>query len=478
MRTEALLPIRLTSEGPHAVTLTVDRVGDDLLCGVHGGDAHVGSVALSEWRGGRANTRCLSAEGHREEAIARHAAHTLCAAARRTVSCVAGIHFENIGRADIESISAAAYALARRAGELLRDERIAREVAVGGGTHERIAARRAVFEARLSDLFSVPVPDLLERYRDDIEASRSEAFGDAVRLFAPLYLSNACTNDCVYCGFRRSSDYERTRLSIREAVCEAAALGERGIRAIDLVTGEIPADPFVDYVCEVTAAVLGDTDITRVHLNVGSLSTEQYGRLRRAGAAGAHVYQETYDAQAYFANHRSGGKREMASRLDAPRRAAVAGFEYVGLGVLLGLADLRSDLASLVAHGELLREEFPGLDIGFSLPRVQEMEADPEYVPGQPVSDDDFLRSMLFLRLSDPHGHLTLTTRERPEIRDLLLRFGVTKLSAGVSTAPGGYAARGSPGSEAREQFHVADVRTVDDIVALVSQAGLTPVFE
>jgi len=478
MTTQALLPIRMTSGGAHSVTLTVERVGRDLLCRVHGGDTHVGSVSLSEWREGRPHTVCMSAEGHREEAIARHASHTLCAAARRTVTCVAGIHFDEVTPADIRSISSASYALARRAGELLRDDRIATDLESVDGTHARIVARRSAIEGRLSELLATPVPELLERHREDIEAGRSEAFGDAVRLFAPLYLSNACTNDCVYCGFRRSSDYGRTRLSIQEAVHEAMALSERGIRAIDLVTGEIPADPFVDYVCEVSAAILSDTDITRVHLNVGSLSTEQYGRLRGAGAAGVHVYQETYELEAYLTNHRSGGKREMASRLDAPRRAAAAGFPYVGLGVLLGLADLRSDLASLVAHAQLLREEFPELGIGFSLPRVQEMEADPDYTPGQPVSDDDFTRAMVFLRLSDPRGHLTLTTRERPEIRDRLLRLGVTKLSAGVSTAPGGYAAGGNGESDAREQFHVADVRTVDDIVALVNRAGLTPVFD
>lgn len=479
MHAETRLPIRLTSDGPHSVTVTVERAGRDLLCMVHGGEEHVGSVALSEWREGRAHTRALSGEGHREEAIARHAAHTLCAAARRSVACVAGIHFDGISRGDIESISSAAYALARRAGDLLRDDRILAELGAPGGMSERIATRRAAFAGRLRDMLGAPVSELLEAHGPEIAAGRAGGFGPAVRLFAPLYLSNACTNDCVYCGFRRSSSYERTRLTIEQAVTEAGALHAQGIRSIDLVTGEIPADPFVDYVCEVTAAILGQTGISRVHLNLGSLSTEQYRRLREAGAAGVHVYQETYDPEAYLATHRSGGKREMATRLEAPLRAADAGFRYLGLGVLLGLADLATDLASLSAHAVCLREEFPNLDIGFSLPRVREMEADPAYHPSRPVSDDDFIRAMLFLRLSDPTAHLTLTTRERPEMRDLLLRFGVTKLSAGVSTAPGGYtdAAR-EVGAAPREQFHVADDRTVGEIVALVTGAGLVPVFD
>jgi 2-iminoacetate synthase len=244
------------------------------------------------------------------------------------------------------------------------------------------------------------------------------------------------------------------------------------------VTGEIPADPFVDYVCEATAAILAQTGITRINLNLGSLSVDQYRRLQQAGAVGYHLYQETYDPQAYLRTHRSGGKREMAARLEAPRRAAEAGFEYLGMGVLLGLADLRSDLTALTAHAALLQEEVPGLGVGFSLPRVQTMDADPAYSPARPVSDEEFIRAMLFLRLAHPRAHLTLTTREAPEIRDLLLAFGVTKLSAGVSTAPGGYvAAARSVGNGSREQFDLADERSVDEIVALVSEAGFTPVF-
>ncbi len=479
MNAETHLPLRLTSDGPHALSFTVERTGRDLLCHVHGGDSHVGSVALSEWRDGRAHTRCLSAEGHREEAIARHAAHTLCAATRRNVACVAGIHFDAISPGEIEAISAAAYSLARQGARTLRDERLLAELTLTGGTYERIASRRGEYLDALDRLLGMPVSAALKTHREAIEIGRAESFGAEVRIFAPLYLSNACTNDCVYCGFRRSSAYERNRLSIEEAVSEARALHSRGIRAIDLVTGEIPADPFVDYVCEATAAILAQTGITRVHLNLGSLTMDQYRCLRQAGAVGYHLYQETYDPQAYLKTHRSGGKREMAARLEAPRRAAEAGFEYLGMGVLLGLADLKSDLTALTAHAAILQEEVPDLSVGFSLPRVQTMDADPAYSPARPVSDEEFIRAMLFLRLAHPRAHLTLTTREAPEIRDLLLAFGVTKLSAGVSTAPGGYvAAAGNVENGAREQFDVADERSVDEIVALVSEAGFTPVFE
>ena len=290
-------------------------------------------------------------------------------------------------------------------------------------------------------------------------------------------LSNACTNDCVYCGFRRSSSYERSQLTVAEAVEQADVLSTRGIRDIDLVTGEIPTDRFVDYVCESTAAILARTAITRIHLNLGSLAAEQYARLRDAGAAGYHLYQETYDPAAYFGAHRDGGKREMAARLEAPSRAAEAGFPYLGLGVLLGLADPLTDLASLAAHAALLMKYHPELEVGFSLPRIRSTQAAPEYRPTHPVSDDDFVRAVLFLRTEYPSANVTVTTREPPHIRDLLIHHGATRISAGVSTAPGGYGSgaidRGDPASGAREQFEVADQRSVAEIAAVVAEAGL-----
>ena len=472
------LPIRLTCDGPLRIHLTVEAAGRDLLCRVHGGDAHVGCVALAEWSGDRPRTRCLVAEGHREEAIARQAAHAVCGATRRSVACVAGIHFDGVSRDDIESISRAAYDLAREAAARLRDRRI-RDDVERTGTLRRIEERRLSYAGLLAELFGEPAGTSFERFGERIRQERNARFGKRIGLFAPLYLSSACTNDCVYCGFRRSSPFARQHLTVAEAVNEARLLHSRGLRSIDLVTGEVPTDRFVDYVAEAVEEILARTGIKRVHLNLGSLRTEQYRRLSEAGAAGYHLYQETYDPEVYLEVHRSGAKRDMASRLDAPQRAIEAGFRYVGLGVLLGLADLRTDLASLAAHAELLRDGWPGIGIGFSVPRVQSTGADPDYSPGRPVPDEDFLRSVLFLRMADPAAHLTLTTREPAWIRDRLLDHGVTRLSAGVSTAPGGYSApETGDGELCREQFAIADERSVREIEQKVRDAGLSVTYE
>jgi 2-iminoacetate synthase len=187
---------------------------------------------------------------------------------------------------------------------------------------------------------------------------------------------------------------------------------------------------------------------------------------------GYHLYQETYDVEAYFAAHRGGPKRDMAYRLDAPRRALAAGFEAVGLGVLLGLGPARADLAALVAHARLLEGAFPRAQLGFSLPRWQPAQAVPE-LAGWPVSDEELCALFLFLRLELPRAHLTLTTRESEPLRDRLLPLGLTKLSAGVSTSPGGYS-----GAEAVPQFHIQDRRSLSAVAARVRAAGLTPTLE
>jgi 2-iminoacetate synthase len=196
--------------------------------------------------------------------------------------------------------------------------------------------------------------------------------------------------------------------------------------------------------------------------------------LRTAGASGYHLYQETYAPRTYFEVHERGLKHDMAYRLDGPHRAAAAGFESVGLGILLGLHPIHEDLAALAAHARVLIEDFPRLRIGFSLPRLQDVDSGCDYRAAAAVGDEEFVKAMLFLRLQFPHAHLTVTTRERPGLRDRLISLGVTKVSAGVSTAPGGYTL-GRPGAV---QFDISDRRSLPDIVELVQRSGMIPTYE
>jgi 2-iminoacetate synthase len=388
--------------------------------------------------------------------------------------CLSGIHFDGITKADIDEISQSAFVLAKKAARMVEGRRLKAD-ATASNLLAKIEERAEGIVLDIESLLATPWETVVDTQGPAAAESFTRNFGDRVSIFAPLYLSNACLNNCVYCGFRRSARFKRTTLSTDDSVREAAFLAGEGFRVLDLVTGEIPTDTFVDYVCGVTRAILENTDIGDVNLNIGSLSSEQYRRLREAGATGYHLYQESYDPDVYFEVHESGGKRDMASRLTGLHRAIEAGFEKVGLGLLLGLGSPAAELARMVAHAEIIRADFPHVKIGLSLPRIQRVDEDCSYESESTIPDADFMKFMLFLRLRFPDAHLTLTTRERSEVRDTLLPLGITKVSAGVSTSPGGYTH--SVETETG-QFSISDERTLDEMRKAIASAQLVPILE
>lgn len=462
-----------SSGAPWHLTCRVGTNDGDYLCRIARGDRRIAAIAVSRWRDGRALTSDAASCDAAERALARFAAHALCAATRRTVRCVTAVCTASLTEEQIADLSQNCYETTRRAARVLADDRIRDGLADPAAVHAGIGSGLDRVVREVEQFLSVPLARLLHEHLAAIRESYAEHFRNEVRLFAPLYLSSACSNDCAYCGFRRSARFTRARLGLDRALAEARELVDQGHQTIDLVTGEVPSDPFVDYVAEATRRILAETGIRSIHLNLGSLSTEQYRRLRAAGATGYHLYQETYDPQRYFEVHRSGPKRDMVSRLDGAHRAVRAGFEFVGLGVLLGLHPIEQDLAALVRHAELLREDFPHVRLGFSLPRVREAGKACGFVPAAPVDDQRFAKALLYLRLRFPKASLTLTTRERAELRDRLIPLGISKLSAGVTTSPGGYAKGAAAG---RAQFRIDDERSLADIAEVVRRAGRTPV--
>lgn len=464
----------LCSGEPWNLVIRVDSVGRDLLVRIEGGEAHIGAVAVAQLQDGRVETSQIVLGIHKEGPIATHAAHQIAREAECTVTSVAGIHFDNISKGEIQALVADAYGLSARMARLVGDWRRRSEANASGSFGSELRARGALRISEVQEFFARPIVELLEQYRPILAGHRQAHFGDRVMLFAPLYLSSACPNDCSYCGFRRSADFKRIQLPVDQAVSEAIFLGETGFRTLDLVTGEIPTDSFVDYVCRVTEGILKKSAIEKVNLNLGALSFTQYRRLREAGGYGYHLYQETYDPDTYFSVHLGGAKREMEKRLAASVAAAEAGFPVIGLGALLGLRPVAEDLACLVEHAHYLREQFPNLQVGFSIPRIQDVDASCDYEVAEPVSDDLFRKVMLYLRVACPEAHLTLTTRESEALRNDLLPFGVTKMSAGVSTAPGGYT---EYSHEDREQFSISDLRSLAEVEGFVRSLGLQPVF-
>jgi 2-iminoacetate synthase len=296
-------------------------------------------------------------------------------------------------------------------------------------------------------------------------------FGRTIHLFAPLYLSNECVSTCTYCGFSAANEIARRTLSIDEIRAEALALTARGFRHLLLVAGEHARIVSKDYLVECVAALSSDVPSISIEVQVWDEAT--YRRLVEAGCEGLVVYQETYDRRTYADVHLKGKKRNYDWRLAAPDRGAAAGMRKLGIGALLGLhADWRSEAISLAAHAQALVHRWWRCEVSVSLPRLR--PAAGGYEPADPVGDADFVQLLCALRLLLPDLGITMSTREPATLRDALLPLGVTHMSAGSHTEPGGYA---EP-SAAEAQFEISDDRSPAELAAHLVRAGYDPVWK
>jgi len=314
-----------------------------------------------------------------------------------------------------------------------------------------------------------------------------------MRLFAPLYLSNECINNCRYCGFSRDNPILRVTLGVDEVVAEARYLWEAGFRQILLVAGEHPKFVSGDYLANCIRALA--PVFPSVSIEVGPMTTEDYVPIVRAGAEGLVVYQETYQRSVYAELHTAGPKRDFDYRLDCPERAYKAGFRRIGIGALLGLWRWQDEAIALAAHLEYLLQHCWQAQITVSLPRLR--PAAGGFRPLFSISDREFAQLVCALRISFPQVGIVLSTRERPSLRDALVSLGVTMMSAGSHTEPGGYTRRGvdhlhqtvqgrivppefQDGEDqlATGQFEISDDRPPEKIVRVLRERGLEPVWK
>ncbi len=299
----------------------------------------------------------------------------------------------------------------------------------------------------------------------EITATR---FGRTTQIYAPLYLSNFCTNRCSYCGFSADNKIERKILSLAEAEAEAMILQQRGFNHILLVSGEAAAKLGVDYL-EKLALRLRDR-FAAISIEVQPLSTEEYARLFVAGITAVAIYQETYDRDTYKQVHLSGRKCDYDFRLDTPARAAAGGMREVGIGALLGLADWRTEGLALGMHLAWLRKHFWRTGLTVSFPRLR--PAAGEFQPIYEITERDLTHLIFALRLFDPDVGIILSTREEARYRNGMIGLGPTRYSAGSCTAPGGYSNPDTSG----EQFAVGDHRSIDEVCAAIRRKGYDPV--
>ena len=328
----------------------------------------------------------------------------------------------------------------------------------------------------------------LEKLAQEAHRTTLRHFGRTIRLFAPLYLSNECINICKYCGFSRDNPILRVTLSPDQVATEAQYLWEQGFRHVLLVAGEHPHFVSGNYLRDCVAKL--HPDWPSISLEVGPMETEDYRPIVAAGAEGLVVYQETYDRSVYAAMHRSGPKTGFDWRLETPERAYAAGFKRLGIGALLGLSDWRLEALALAAHVDYLLRNCWRAQVTVSIPRLR--PAAGEFEPLVQVSDRDLAQFVCALRLTFPEVGIVLSTRESARLRDGLVPFGVTMMSAGSHTEPGGYTGQGreelhltkagrridSEGEHATEQFQIADGRSPSEVADNLTQMGYEPVWK
>jgi 2-iminoacetate synthase len=298
-------------------------------------------------------------------------------------------------------------------------------------------------------------------------------FGRTIQLFTPLYLSNHCANHCVYCGFNATNDIPRSQLTLEQVEAEASAIAATGLRQLLILTGESRAKASPEYL-ESCLAVLR-RHFPSISMEIYAMEQHEYERMIRAGIDGLTLFQETYDQTLYARLHPRGPKRDYRFRLDAPERACRAGMRVVNIGALLGLGDWRRDALLTGLHAAYLQRRYPEVDIAVSLPRMRPHAG--AFQPASIVSDAELVQIMLALRLFLPRLGITISTRETARLRDNLLPLGVTRMSAGVSTAVGGHSRDDETEGGSVGQFEISDDRSVDEMCAMLRARGFQPVF-
>lgn len=376
-----------------------------------------------------------------------------------------------------------------------------RSLSTSLATARHSLGRSALSLADFAHLISPAAAELLEPMGRRSQGMTLRRFGKTVRLFAPLYLSNECINNCKYCGFSRDNPILRVTLSVEEVLREARALRQEGFRNLLLVAGEHPKFVSNGYLADCVRVL--HAEVPGISLEVGPMETADYRPIVEAGAEGLVVYQETYDRAVYAEMHTAGPKRNFDWRLETPERGYAAGFRRLGISALYGLSDWRMEAISVAAHADYLLRHCWKAQLTLSLPRLRPCAG--EFQPLTHMSDRDLVQLVCAFRLMFPDVGLVLSTREPAPLRDGLVPMGITMMSAGSHTEPGGYTGAGrenlhhtergrivplangssewaTAGSAtttaATRQFDIADERSAGEVAALIRRLGYEPVWK
>ncbi len=335
--------------------------------------------------------------------------------------------------------------------------------------------------AETAALIGVKDPELKAMIMEGAHTLKERIYGNRIVLFAPLYVGNECINDCVYCGFRISNkDCDRKTLTHAELVEEAKALVDVGHKRLIMVYGEHPMySP--EYIAETVKTVYAtkhnNGEIRRVNINAAPMDIEGFRVVKAAGIGTYQIFQESYHQKTYEQLHPSGPKSSFLWRLHGLDRAMKAGIDDLGIGALMGLHDWRFEVMGLLYHTIHLEDTFGVGPHTISFPRIEPaIGTSFTDAPPDKVSDEDFKLLVAILRLSVPYTGLILTAREPVDVRNEVLRFGVSQIDAGSSIGVGDYSHKDEE-SRKKSQFVLGDTRSLDDVIYELAQGGYIPSF-
>ncbi len=307
-----------------------------------------------------------------------------------------------------------------------------------------------------------------------------EIYGERLVLFAPLYISDYCVNDCKYCNFHVSNKgLLRKKLSMDDIANETKCLIDMGHKRVLVEFGEDPYNIPIDYVCDAIKTIYSvkskNGNIRRINVNIAATTTENYRRLKRLGIGTYQLFQETYHRATYEGLH-GGPKADYERQITAHVRAFEGGIDDLGIGVLFGLYDWRFEVMALIAHAQWMDKNLGVGPHTISVPRfcsAPSVEFKPEFV----VSDKDFLKLIAILRIAVPYTGMILSTRERPDLRTKAFKLGISQASAASITAPGGYSSHHLGVPSDGSQFEIHDNRPLNEVVEALIAEGLVPSF-
>ncbi|PKN53269.1 MAG: [FeFe] hydrogenase H-cluster radical SAM maturase HydG [Deltaproteobacteria bacterium HGW-Deltaproteobacteria-13] len=312
---------------------------------------------------------------------------------------------------------------------------------------------------------------------------KEDIYGNRLVLFAPLYIANLCANNCLYCGFRRDNkELNRVALTMEQIAREVQVLEREGHKRLLMLCGEHPTRSSLEYFMEAIETAYSvktekGGEIRRINVEIAPLEVAEYKELKKTGIGTVVLFQETYHHETYKTMHPSGPKKDFANRLTAMHRAQEGGVNDVGIGALFGLYDYKYEVMGLLLHALQLEQDCGVGPHTISIPRLEPaFNAPAAITPPHPVSDHDFKKLVAIIRMAVPYTGMILSTRETPEMRDEVFALGISQISAGSRTNPGGYQEDNSDAFRAA-QFNLGDTRTLDEVILDITERGHIPSF-